>query len=429
MKKILVLLLLIALVGCQQDDLANQELEANETLSTEVEETEIKDEVNTTTEETEVDEVNTEEIIEEVHLIEKGDDLEAFIPTGWMLLDSITLDFNEDGLEDVVGVLAMENEKGTPRVLFGLENKSDHYKLSFENKNIVRTSIGGGPYGDPYLPLTTDGRSFTLNEKGGGAWRWDQLQTFEYTDQWHLIKYEHIVYNYDLEVLIVYKRIVDYKNGTATFDYNSRSFEDIKERNGQSEPYDLSFELKTGEAPTLIDYSAGTYLTIGSLEYLEIEMISADYQIEDEILSDLHKHIENMDTEFALGKKIIDDVEHLILYNRKTHNILVLDSKENPTDKSYGEMRRFGDSVYYIKFETDGHAVLYRTDLNGDIKEILGEWTADDFKFFHVGFQFYDDQILIYTTIDNMNYYETMNLDGSEKKKLGEVKGRDYYSN
>lgn len=427
MKKILVLLLLIALVGCQQDDLANQELEANETLSTEVEETEIKDEVNTTTEETEVDEVNTEEIIEEVHLIEKGDDLEAFIPTGWMLLDSITLDFNEDGLEDIVGVLDMENQEGTPRILFALENKSDHYKLSFENRNIVRTSHGA-LYEDPYFPLTTDGKSFTLNEEGGTSWWWELAQTFEYKDQWYLTKYEHIKTNYSYEPLIVFKKIADYKSGTVTFGYNSKSFKDIEERNGQSEPYDLSFELKTGEPPALVDYAAGTYWATKFLSPFEIEMISSDYQIEDEILSDLHKHIENMDTEFALGKKIIDDVEHLILYNRKTHNALVLDSKENPTDKSYGTMRRLGNSVYYTKYETDGHAVLYKTDLNGDIKETLGEWTADDFKFFYVGFQFYNDQILIYTTIDNMNYYETMNLDGSEKKKLGEVKDHDMFA-
>ena len=62
-------------------------------------------------------------------LLETGGGLQDFVPEGWTLLDSVELDFNEDGISDYVGVLdriLSDTESETapdcmpPRILFAI---------------------------------------------------------------------------------------------------------------------------------------------------------------------------------------------------------------------------------------------------------------------------------------------------------------------
>lgn len=111
-----------------------------------------------------------------------GKGIDDFVPEGWALLDSVALDFNEDGIADHVGVLETGDE-GSPRILFAIASDgTDQYHLDLQNSNLIRAGNEGGVYGDPYMPLTAEGTSFTTNAYGGSSWRWSEEYTYTYRD-------------------------------------------------------------------------------------------------------------------------------------------------------------------------------------------------------------------------------------------------------
>ena len=128
----------------------------------------------------------------------KGAVVQDFIPSGWHLLDSVSFDFNHDGLEDIAAVteaavpqtyddLTDNEEPWNPRILFVLQNTGDGYVLSLEDENAIRTRDEGGIWGDPWEPLSAEGDAFTVNAYGGSNWRWAEHFTYKYrNDQWVL---------------------------------------------------------------------------------------------------------------------------------------------------------------------------------------------------------------------------------------------------
>jgi len=131
-----------------------------------------------------------------------GERLEDFIPEGWLLKDSVSLDFNGDGRADYVGVLEHSSvswplewpnlpseEIAYTRILFAIRSTSDEYQLDFQDENLVRRRMEGGPFGDPYSGLEADRNTFTLSAYGGSSWKWNDEHTFQYENgSWHLIK-------------------------------------------------------------------------------------------------------------------------------------------------------------------------------------------------------------------------------------------------
>ncbi|MDE6675762.1 MAG: hypothetical protein K2K19_13310, partial [Acetatifactor sp.] len=82
-----------------------------------------------------------------------GQELSDFVPEGWKLMDSVELDFNEDGIADYVGVQERAPEDGyyyPPyfRILFGVVSDGPgQYRLDFQDENLIRTRDEGGVYG------------------------------------------------------------------------------------------------------------------------------------------------------------------------------------------------------------------------------------------------------------------------------------------
>lgn len=123
-----------------------------------------------------------------------GQKLSDFVPEGWELMDSVELDFNEDGIADYVGVLEVPNDEENWmdsmafRILFAIVSEGpEQYRLDFQNESLIHTWNEGGPFGDPYERLTAEGNSFTVSAYGGSSWKWSEMYTFTYRDgTWYL---------------------------------------------------------------------------------------------------------------------------------------------------------------------------------------------------------------------------------------------------
>lgn len=152
----------------------------------------------------------------------KGVTVQDFIPKGWQLLDSVTFDFNHDGLQDIAAVIEVpaptdiqyheiDEEAWNPRILFILQNTGNGYALSLQDENTIRTSMDGGIWGDPWEPLTAEGDAFTVNAYGGSNWRWAEHFTYKHLNgEWALTQAEIVsVFMADIRSEYIY----DYESG------------------------------------------------------------------------------------------------------------------------------------------------------------------------------------------------------------------------
>lgn len=114
----------------------------------------------------------------------------------------------------------------------------------------------GGVYGDPYLPLTAEGTSFTTHAYGGSAWRWSERYTYTYREgEWWLASSESTYGFYDY--ITDYEKN-DWESGIGIRKERGSEFSDMDENmamteNGDLEPiaYDLEYEVPLDEQMTL----------------------------------------------------------------------------------------------------------------------------------------------------------------------------------
>lgn len=193
-------------------------------------------------------EVESAPVIEVPQLPDTGRKLVDFVPEGWELLDSVELDFNQDGVSDYVGVLEIADQ-ASPRILFAIASDgNDAYRLDFQNINLILSSNEGGAYGDPYLPLTADGTSFTTYAYGGSSWRGEDTNTYTYRDgEWWLTSSEY-TFGY-FEYTTVY-RADDWVSGVGI--RKERDFGwNMTEEEYTATEYDVVYELTLDEPLTL----------------------------------------------------------------------------------------------------------------------------------------------------------------------------------
>lgn len=242
-------------------------------------------------------ETETEEAPKETpHLPAVGGEPADFVPDGWELWDSVELDFNEDGIPDYVGVLqaALTDEDGDqtfqleyPRILFAIASDgAAGYRLDFQDVNVIRTRDEGGVYGDPYLPLTAKGTSFTTHTYGGSAWRWSEDYTYTYREGvWWLASSESAYGFYDY--ITAYQRN-DWESGVGIRKKRSSEFSDMDEniamtKNGDLESiaYDLEYEVPLDEQMTLEQAGRRWWLAPGRVTDWEVKetVFAADVDI------------------------------------------------------------------------------------------------------------------------------------------------------
>lgn len=227
---------------------------AGSTAETEIESTLPSESQSVTEEVASSDEIETaseaesQPVPEVPQLPGAGEGLRDFVPDGWVLLDSVELDYNEDGVTDHVGVL--ESGEGLPRILFAIASDgTDGYRLDFQNINLIPTSSEGGAYGDPYQPLTAEGTSFTTCSYGGSAWRWSNTDTYTYREgEWWLTSSEE---TYGYQDYTTSYRADDWIRGVGVRKERSIGGWEKFNENTFQRAYDVTYELKLDEPLTL----------------------------------------------------------------------------------------------------------------------------------------------------------------------------------
>ncbi len=192
-------------------------------------------------------------------LPDTGRQLADFVPEGWEILDSVMLDFNEDGVSDYVGVLGvtpidMEGYKmcpDYPKILFAVTgDKTAGYRLDFQDINLIRK---GELYGEGNnWPLTAAGTSFTTHATGGKGWNWSEDYTYTYNEGiWQLTLSEETygTGEYIGEYITSYSQN-DWESGVGIRKKRGSISGDMEEE-WDAEKYDLVYELSLDEPLTL----------------------------------------------------------------------------------------------------------------------------------------------------------------------------------
>ncbi|WP_276850183.1 hypothetical protein [Enterocloster lavalensis] len=189
-------------------------------------------------------------------------------------MDTVTLDYNQDGRMDYVGVLQMEGSDiplKTPRILFALASSEESgYCLDFQDENLIRTRDEGGVFGDPYVPLAAGETTFTTNAYGGSAWRWSEAYTYAYRDGgWYLSK-SHTTYGYG--PMITSETLDDYETGVGIRRERRSDIENPE--NLDSDEFDLDYQVRLDAPPDIVQAGKRWWLSPDRLTDCPVKTIT-----------------------------------------------------------------------------------------------------------------------------------------------------------
>lgn len=399
--------------------------------------------------------------IEIPQLPDTGGQLADFVPDGWELLDSVELDFNEDGLTDYVAVLeqTMIDTKGFlgyqayPRILFAIAGDgTDGYRLDFQDINLIRTENEGGVFGDPYCPLTAEGTSFTTYAYGGSAWRWSDEYTYTYREGvWWLTSSEETFGHY--EYTTDYS-MNDWESGVGIRKKRCSDFEAMEE--WEPTVYDMEYEVSLDEPMTLEQAGKRCAQATDRMTDREVEKITfaADVELSEDMVrlpADVGYMPYNDENcvlyTFHPDSDTGEDIYYLAMYCWKDKTLSVLAQEVSESDfpvvykgKVYYSTGIMENVVYktiedgkeQITEKEDRVGIrLNRMEFDGSGKEIIFEYRYPEAeqeimesRIPHIGL-FYEisgDEIIAEVSIGNEPHpVYRMNTDGSECKKIGEI--------
>ena len=275
-----------------------------------------------------------------------GRELKDFVPEGWDILDSVELDFNQDGIPDYVGVLEAElmDTDGSrmypdyPRILFAIASDGgDGYLLDFQDINLIRTRDEGGVFGDPYEPLTAGGTSFTTHAYGGSAWRWSEDNTYAYREgTWWLASSEK-TYGYGGYTTSYSKD--DWESGVGIRKERSSEFGDMEENwESEDDDYDVVYELALDEPLTLEQAGKRWWLAKERVTDWDVKetVFAADVELSpDSVKLPGEAYIEYCDEECALYTFNVDSdtgerSHYLAMYSWRDKVLSVLAREDSP---------------------------------------------------------------------------------------------------
>ena len=393
--------------------------------------------------------------IEVPQLPDTGRQLADFVPEGWELLDSVELDFNEDSISDYVGVLEAilaDGEdyftyQGYPRILFAIAGDgAKGYRLDFQDINLIRTSGEGGVYGDPYLPLTAEGVSFSTHTYGGSAWRGSEHFTYTYRKGiWWLASSEK-TYGY-LDYTTDYSRN-DWGSGVGIRKKRSSDFDDMDD-NWESEEYDVVYELVLDEPLTLeLAGKRGSLAPKRVTDWEVKEIVLAEnVEISEDMIKTPEKaYFQYCDEDFGLyrfntGSDTEKGFYYLAMYSWQDKVLYVLAQEESGIDDPElykGKIYYFTEIVENVVYkdqikekEVTVGVRLNRIESDGTGKETVFEYrypgTEQEILEGGVPYlgQLYEisgDEIIVEVYIgDEPHPIYRMNTDGSECQKIGQL--------
>ena len=394
----------------------------------------------------------------------KASNLAAFAPEGWALLDSVELDFNQDGIPDYVGVLeaaGIEGEEGwtyqdAPRILFAAAGDgAEGYRLDFQDINLIRTRAEGGVFGDPYEPLTAEGTSFTTHAYGGSAWRWSEDYTYTCRGgAWYLTASE-TTYGYG-SYITSYSRD-DWDSGKGIRKERSSEFSDMEENwesmeGWDSEKYDLEYELPLDEPLTLEQAGKRWWLAKDRVTDWEVASVTCAAGVElseEQVERPEEAYLEYCDEDCALYSfsNTESGLFYLAMYRWKDRTLSVLAQEEdaiNQPELYEGKIYYVTDIVEPVRYKTaqDGEEQTAEEEdtvgvrLNRIALEGTGKETIFTYRYPEEGQEIRESQIpylaLIYEISGGEIIAEVyighkphpfyrMKTDGSGAKKIGQV--------
>jgi|GEM_PF-719630 len=373
-----------------------------------------------------------------------GDTIESYVPEGWQLLDSVDLDFNGDGTMDKVGVIEKNYEDKDydtwdyPRILFALRGSESGYILDFEDINLVRHSDEGGVFGDPYLPLTTDGKDFEINTFGGSAWKWSERSQFTYIDGiWYLREKED---TYGYGPYITDYSLDYYDLGYGIRKHNNQDFDSME--TGDSTDYELEFEITLNKMQSLVSYSESWWLTTDRLGQLHLSDLYVTEGVSpldyDEIIQVLNdpSNIKDMNQDYIMFHVRSNErqMEHILRYNRRSHSVnILLDAyKSSSFYEVFDQVKLGDDGLYYIEnhiVEKDDKsyiekASIHRLDFYGkhEVLTTIDNVPVDgEFPYFSVYIESLNDEMIYRVFGQGVTKYYRLNYDNLEIDYLGQV--------
>lgn len=116
-------------------------------------------------------------------------DLQAFVPKGFVVMDTAQGDLNQDQKNDLLLALKRENEaklsesegEAPNRPLILLTRQPDNtWKRIAQNDKVLPCLLCGGMMGDPYQRMVVNRGFFTIESLGGSREVWQRYITFKY---------------------------------------------------------------------------------------------------------------------------------------------------------------------------------------------------------------------------------------------------------
>lgn len=400
----------------------------------------------------------------------KGRELSDFVAEGWELIDSVELDYNEDGIMDYVGVqeamtdMPEGQKRSGLRILFGIASEGPgQYRLDFQDENLIPTFEEGGPFGDPYEPLTAEGTSFTTSAYGGSAWKGEHTYTYVYRDgNWYLDRSEESTWfigPYTTDWVTD-----DWGRGVRTRRIQSddrevmeRRLEEQEEREDEEE-YDLVYEMRLDEPPTLsqsgkrgwlapdrvtdwevreIQFAEGTGITPDGIDIVMPDEVYGFYYDENCVL-------------YTFSNRVQEDRQkyYLAMYCWQDKSLTIL--TEGDGYVYICDPRYYRDKIYYITEVTED--VTYRSAedekdpveeecrIGMRLKRIGADGTGEEtiFEYMCPGLEeqplaerppwmnlrvrdISGGEIVVQVEIDGPDPVYRINVDGSGRRQIGQI--------
>lgn len=304
-----------------------------------------------------------------------------FVPEGWELMDSAELDFNEDGAVDYVGVLERaepgngDGYDDTPRILFGIASEKGQYRLDFQDVNLIRTKSEGGVYGDPYLPLTAEGTSFTTHAFGGSAWKWSEDYTYTYKEgTWYLTRSED---SYGYGWYTTSYSMNDWEKGVGERKKRSSDFDDMEKHWDEEEPpYDLVYEVSLDEPFTIQEAGKRWWLSLDRVDNWSVDSLkfAAGVELEKPEIEFPSENIwyDYCDENCALYSFSQEEGEksYLAMYSWQDRSLSVLAGEESEIDN----IVLYKGKIYYsTEIRED---IAYREFQDGEARTVREQGTV-----------------------------------------------------
>lgn len=402
-----------------------------------------------------------------------GTQLSDFVAEGWELMDSVELDFNEDGIIDYVGVQEVPLDKNKDgwqndlslRVLFAIASDGEgQYRLDFQDANLIRARTEGGMMGDPYNGIEGEGRSFTTHTWGGSSDKWTESYTYTYRDgTWYLTASEDC-YGYCGNV-DDYRRN-DWDSGIHIRKTRGRTVNCCRgEWVFDPGVYELEYEMRLDEPLTLYQASRRWWLTLDRIRDREVRdiVIAEGIDLSEDRIEELVERIyydsDCMDENYVLGTFCDEEggKSYLALYNWQDKSLAVLAQADVCGEWTFSidnmGIGIYRDKIYYTEdiietvrynytfkeetgIEEEDWVVgqkLFRMNLDGTEKEtiftyrypgmdqpILEKHPPYSISIYDVSISGGEIVFGVYISDEDCPYYR-MNVDGSEQRKIGQV--------